>query len=654
MQVFSPNDINIYDLSGGKNLPDFLTQRKRKELLRKDVSMRRRIDLIQDFTMPSVNTRVKVSNDGQYIYTAGSYKPTIKCFETSQLSMKFERCVDFEVVDFHILTDDYQKIAFLGSDRTIQFHTSQGRHATLRIPKFGREIDFYPANSELLVAGSGNEVYRISLEEGRFLQPYTMAMEEAMTIAVSPEHYLVALGGSDSVVECWDPRARSAVGCVKLPISDSNRFADVTKVVYLSGLEIAAGTDDGRVVLFDLRQRSPLMVKDHMYEKPITQIAKKYVSPEKNWIVSTCSKSLKIWEADTGKAVTAVEPPARINHAQCVDNSGLIFLALEQEKMQTYFIPELGPAPRWCAFLDMLTEELEESKTDVIYDDYKFLTVQELKALSLESLIGTNLLRAVMHGYFIDNRLYQKAKAASDPFAFEEYKQKQIDSAIRKERKRIPVVDKVPVNTDLYVKMKESGKDEVIQDDRFANIFTDKDFGIDKESERYNQLKPVSATHVRKRKDSSSEDENQPHDENLMPDVFAPEKRSTPDSDEDSLDNESDSEQEEIPQPKRQVRTKKMTVRTGVDLSQIYDPKNTSKLKEQRRVEEQIPMSRRLGNGTVAQSRRVQGGKVFEMQVGKDKKDKEASKATRKHVQERRTNIRKAESLMKKHRPKKT
>lgn len=55
MQVFSPNDINIYDLSGGKNLPDFLSMRKRKEMLRKDVSLRRRIDLIQGFEMPTGN-----------------------------------------------------------------------------------------------------------------------------------------------------------------------------------------------------------------------------------------------------------------------------------------------------------------------------------------------------------------------------------------------------------------------------------------------------------------------------------------------------------------------------------------------------------------------------------------------------------------------
>ena len=84
MNVFCPNDINIYDLSGGKKLPDFLSERKRRDLLRKDVSLRKRIDLIQDFNMPTVCTRVHVSKDGQYIYTAGTYKPRL-------VSRKFKR-----------------------------------------------------------------------------------------------------------------------------------------------------------------------------------------------------------------------------------------------------------------------------------------------------------------------------------------------------------------------------------------------------------------------------------------------------------------------------------------------------------------------------------------------------------------------------------
>ena len=58
-----------------------------------------------------------------------------------------------------------------------------------------------------------------------------------------------------------------------------------------------------------------------------------------------------------------------------------------------YFCATLGPAPRWCAFLDNITEEIEESSVSTVYDDYKFVTKDELTDLGLDHLIGTSLLR---------------------------------------------------------------------------------------------------------------------------------------------------------------------------------------------------------------------------------------------------------------------
>lgn len=43
-----------------------------------------------------------------------------------------------------------------------------------------------------------------------------------------------------------------------------------------------------------------------------------------------------------------------------------------------------------------------------IYDHYKFLTKEELDKLNLTHLIGTNVLRAYMHGFFINYKLYKK------------------------------------------------------------------------------------------------------------------------------------------------------------------------------------------------------------------------------------------------------
>lgn len=63
----------------------------------------------------------------------------------------------------------------------------------------------------------------------------------------------------------------------------------------------------------------------------------------------------------------------------------------EQSKIMTYFVPQLGPAPRWCSFLESLTEELEENTNTTVYEDYKFLTKNELEELGATGLIGKAL-----------------------------------------------------------------------------------------------------------------------------------------------------------------------------------------------------------------------------------------------------------------------
>jgi ribosome biogenesis protein ENP2 len=41
---------------------------------------------------------------------------------------------------------------------------------------------------------------------------------------------------------------------------------------------------------------------------------------------------------------------------------------------------------------------------------HRFVTKADLVKLGMDHLMGTSLLRAYMHGFFIDNRLYNKAK----------------------------------------------------------------------------------------------------------------------------------------------------------------------------------------------------------------------------------------------------
>lgn len=44
----------------------------------------------------------------------------------------------------------------------------------------------------------------------------------------------------------------------------------------------------------------------------------------------------------------------------------------------------------------------------IVYDDYKFVTRSELEEMNLTQFIGSTLLRAYMHGFFMDIRLYKK------------------------------------------------------------------------------------------------------------------------------------------------------------------------------------------------------------------------------------------------------
>lgn len=86
-----------------------------------------------------------------------------------------------------------------------------------------------------------------------------------------------------------------------------------------------------------------------------------------------------------------------------------------------FYCPSLGKAPRWCSFLDNVTEELEERKivgNDEIYEDYKFLTREGVAQIGAEALIGTPYLRAYMHGYFISMKLFKQMRAVANPNAF--------------------------------------------------------------------------------------------------------------------------------------------------------------------------------------------------------------------------------------------
>lgn len=54
--------------------------------------------------------------------------------------------------------------------------------------------------------------------------------------------------------------------------------------------------------------------------------------------------------------MTSIEPTGGgINDICVFRESGLMLLALDSSLIPSYFIPELGPAPKWCSPLENLT-----------------------------------------------------------------------------------------------------------------------------------------------------------------------------------------------------------------------------------------------------------------------------------------------------------
>ena len=416
--------------------------------------------------------------------------------------------------------------------------------------------------------GNG-EVYRLNLDAGRYMRGYEVdvggddftsagggALQGGIgtgavnTAAIAEEsHNLLAFGTSIGTVEFWDPRSRSRVGLLagsaKTDLVEGRQ--EITALEFhRSGLTLATGSSTGLVHLYDLRSPVPLLKKDQGYGYPIQDVifltpstASRAQSTEPK-ILSADKRIIKIWDSRDGTPWTSVEPAVDLNSVAWCKDSGILLTANEGRQQHSFFIPQLGPAPKWCSFLDNLVEEMAEDPNDPnaftsqragdVYDNYKFLTMQQLRALNLDHLVGTtSLLRPYMHGYFVAQRLYEEAKLIADPFVWEEERAKRVKEKIDSEREsRIRGNKKVTakVNRRLAEKLLEreeknerrrakrvlekGGDDDhideqsdvadeetaepvgkgLLADPRFAKLFQDEDFAVDERSREFQSINP--------------------------------------------------------------------------------------------------------------------------------------------------------------------
>jgi len=603
----SINGVSIYNLAASKSFPQFMTAEARKARSKVDESFRRRIELLQDFSFPEASRTISTSADGRFVVATGTYPPRVRVFDTAELSMKFERYMDATTVSCCLLSDDFTKLAFLLDDRNIELHAAYGKHHRTRIPRAGRHMVYHAPTAELLIGAQGSEVFRLNLEEGRFFAPLVSEAPAVNKVVVSRVTALIGLACEGGTCEFFDPRSNERASVLKLQdFASSSSVAPAATCLAFEegGMGFAAGTSDGRCLLYDLRMTKPLLTRTHPYGVPLVDVrfhrggaTKGAAGSDHNGrlVISTDSKQCRMWykessmstfrggvkginnggKGNAGRLFTVIEAPASINDITLVSDepdvggvdSGLVLLAGETERVMSYYIPQLGLAPKWCSFLDAITEELEEGlsaaavnaaasssssllsasfapsaaataaaeSASSVFDDYKFVTREELQQIGLLHLIGTsNLLRAYMHGFLIDSSLYARVRSVIDPEAIDRVRRERVRATMEAERSSRIILDegRLPkVNRELAIKLLEESEkqkagldlvdkstkkskktkkksfeeleedkqiddeeenkkrtikpatESALVDERFAKLFTDADFTIDQEQE---------------------------------------------------------------------------------------------------------------------------------------------------------------------------
>ena len=487
VQVTEINGMKIYNLTGGKTLYELMKESNFSvKKLKKNEEYLNHIEILQDSTFPVSCECLRISEDGNFLMASGIYPPRLKIFDLSQMSLKCERGFDSNIRKFEILSDDYKKIAALCDDRNIELHAQYGRHFKIRIPKYGRDIKYDKIYCDLFAAGTGNEIYRLNLYKGQFLQSFETIAEGINALGYSQPLEVIGMAGEGGICQLFDLRAKKNI------FTFDDLGEDLTSISFSEdGMLIGLGNSDGITKVYDIRNPKPLYTIKHSYHLPIKKIV--FDSSSKN-IITIDKKLAKFCNYKTGKSFTNIEPKTDINDFELFKNSGMFCFGCESEKIEIYFVPQIGPAPKWASFLDNITEELEEAKTYSLYEDYKFVTLNELEEIGGKSLIGTKMLKPYMHGYFIDWRLYKKLKQLTEPFDYQKYLNDKREQKLEKyfgERIVMNKRLKPKINSKLLTATVDDNNNSNnkkgldVNDERFKKLFSDKDYEIDFNSDKF-------------------------------------------------------------------------------------------------------------------------------------------------------------------------
>lgn len=201
------------------------------------------------------------------------------------MSLKHSRGIDSEIIKFLPLSTGYKKVAMICEDRNVEFHAQYGFHFKIRTPKVGRDLCYVKNTSDLVIAATGSELFRLNLEEGRFKTSLQLEglssgakiqddLSEdgnfsygANCCGVGEQLGLLFAGCDDGRLRVFDSRQHKLVS--DFIVSTDERIMSINSD---KTLEIVTGGSEGTVKIFDLRYSGATNVIKHPYMLPIHTI----------------------------------------------------------------------------------------------------------------------------------------------------------------------------------------------------------------------------------------------------------------------------------------------------------------------------------------------------------------------------------------------
>lgn len=136
------------------------------------------------------------------------------------------------------------------------------------------------------------------------MTPFETSLPAINKIAINPAHQLLGFGGSNGAVEFWTHNDKKKIAGLDV-LGDLMRHVDSTLLESVpeitaiefgdDGLSVLCGTSTGQVLLYDLRNPTPVVVKDHQYGFPIKSLG----FHASGRVISADTKIVKLWDRET-------------------------------------------------------------------------------------------------------------------------------------------------------------------------------------------------------------------------------------------------------------------------------------------------------------------------------------------------------------------